>query len=448
MSVRLQNIITKHFGRGPHTRPCLFVLLLATILFAIGASSRAADTTSNPILKQGVRLAMAGDSITEQMLYTRFVEDYLLMCVPELQTEVCQMGWSGEVAQGFLKRMDADIDWFKPNMVTLYYGMNDSNRNVYVPPMKKIAGKLKAQGIPAVIVSPGAVDTYYGVKGNDKQFWVGFNKEQGLMGEAAQKIAAENGLGFVDLHNPLLDVMAKAKAKYRPNYDVCGADGVHPRANGHLIIAWTLLKGLGMSGDLATISVSMRGGSTVTSGHKILADANGTIEIESFRYPFCFVDPGKQLSLDQPKFAGSTVGILPVLPFNQDLNRFRLVVTGLEWNKAKVTWGTASKVFSKQDLEQGINLAAEFLDNPFKEAFAKVDAAVLEKQKSERILIKNVIGGLPMSKPKPTTTSTTPPVEVPKPTKEEAIEQRTRLLNAAREAVQPVRHRITVTKAE
>ena len=230
------------------------MLLCAAAVSALAA----ADSGSTPVLKQGAHLALAGDSITEQKIYTRFIEDYLLMCAPELQVEVCNMGWSGEIAQGFLSRMDDDLGWFKPDRVTVFYGMNDANRGVYVPPMVKIAEKFRATGIPATIVSPGAVDTYYGVRGNDKQFHVGFNKEQGLMGEEAKKIASDHGLGYIDLHTPLLDVMAKAKATYHPNYDVCGADGVHPRSNGHLIIAWTLLKGLGLSGDIGTITVAAR----------------------------------------------------------------------------------------------------------------------------------------------------------------------------------------------
>ena len=422
----------------------LQVMFLAAALSSLSAAESSGST---PVLKQGTHLALIGDSITEQKIYARFVEDYLLMCAPEVRAEVFNMGWGGEIAQKFYARMDADFGVFKPDMVTLFYGMNDSNRGVYVPSMKKIAEKLKTGGIPAIIVSPGAMDTYYGNRGGDGNFPVGFNKEQGLMGEEAKKIAADNGLGFIDLHTPLLDVMAKAKARYHSNYDVCGPDGVHPRSNGHLIIAWTLLKGLGLSGDIGTVTVAMQGGSRATSGHKILADAKGRVEIESSRYPFCFIDEPKQLSPDQVKAAGSTAGILPCLPFNDDINRFRLVVTGLEWDKAKVTWGTASKVFAKQDLKKGINLAAEFLNNPFKEAFAKVDAVVLEKQTLESVLIRNVLGGEPMRKPKVTADGTVPAVP-PKPTREEAIEQRANLMKAARDAVQPVRHQITITRAD
>jgi hypothetical protein len=75
--------------------------------------------------------------------------------------------------------------------------------------------------------------------------------------------------------------------------------------------------------------------------------------------------------------------MIDFLPFNSDLNRFRLVVNGLATGRFKVTWGKASKTFSANELGQGINLAAEFLDNPFSEPFKEVENAVRRKQEFE-----------------------------------------------------------------
>ena len=69
-------------------------------------------------LKPGDRLAICGDSITEQKMYSRIMEDYLTMCVPELEITVRQYGWSGERAPGFLARMTNDCLRFKPTVAT------------------------------------------------------------------------------------------------------------------------------------------------------------------------------------------------------------------------------------------------------------------------------------------------------------------------------------------
>src|SRR6185503_7028464 len=89
--------------------------------------------------------------------------------------------------------------------------------------------------------------------------------------------------------------------------------------------------------------------------------------------------------------------ILPYVPFNADLNRITLVVKNLDGAKAKVTWGTASRSFSKEELEKGVNLAAEFIENPFAEPFKKIESMVAAKQGLETGMIKFVINKFPRS---------------------------------------------------
>ncbi len=91
---------------------------------------------------------------------------------------------------------------------------------------------------------------------------------------------------------------------------------------------------------------------------------DGVVELESSRYPFCFYgDPSK---------TSATSGVIEFFPFNQDLNRLTLVVKEPA-GRYKVTWGKTSKEFSAEQLSTGINLAAEFIDNPFSEPFQKVE---------------------------------------------------------------------------
>ncbi|HEY1489453.1 MAG TPA: hypothetical protein VGF90_00320, partial [Verrucomicrobiae bacterium] len=61
----------------------------------------------------------------------------------------------------------------------------------------------------------------------------------------------------------------------------------------------------------------------------------------------------------------------------------------------KVTWGRESKIFDAAQLKQGVNLAAEFMDNPFAETFASVDKAVREQQAWEGPAVNNFLHNLP-----------------------------------------------------
>ena len=125
-------------------------------------------------------------------------------------------------------------------------------------------------------------------------------------------------------------------------------------------------------------------------GHEVVAYEDDGFKIKSSRYPFCPCEPetgatkqypvcGKtDISHDDNIESGATL-----VPFNQDLNRLTLIVKNGDAKQYRITWGSVSKSFSAAQLEQGINLGAEFPVNPFNEAFAKVDAAIAAKQEFE-----------------------------------------------------------------
>ncbi len=75
--------------------------------------------------------------------------------------------------------------------------------------------------------------------------------------------------------------MTRAKAKFGQKYALAGQDdGVHPDENGHLVMAWQMLKALGVDGNIGTINVDLNGSASATEGHKVLSYKNNVIEIE------------------------------------------------------------------------------------------------------------------------------------------------------------------------
>jgi len=144
---------------------------------------------------------------------------------------------------------------------------------------------------------------------------------------------------------------------------------------------------MGFTGEIGRITLDLKDGTGEASeGHRILANNKGNLEIESARYPFCF--SGDPQSPDSPR------SILPFLPFNGDLNRLVLVVKNLQTERARVHWGDFSKEFTSNELDHGVNLAAEFPENPFSAQFAQLDEAVLRKQSYETLMIKETMGNL------------------------------------------------------
>jgi lysophospholipase L1-like esterase len=369
------------------------ILSLVLLSCFTGASAHEAPAPKASILKKGQRVAVVGDSITEQKLYSRFIELYLTACLPELDLHCIQLGWGGETAPGFLARMNNDLMPWKPDVVTTCYGMNDGGYRAYdegigkryAAAMTEIVGRLKKAGATVVVGGPGVVDSKYFQGGGEKPRV--YNDNLHHLSEEAKKIADAEGFPHADVFGAMMTAMEKSKPVLGDAYDVGGKDGVHPGPNGHLVMAYAFLKAMGIDGNIGTITVDAKGAASATDGHKVLSSEAGKVEIESSRFPFCFTG-------DEKSSAG-TRSMLPYVPFNADLNRFILVVKNLDAAKAKVTFGATSKSFTKEELEKGVNLAAEFFDTPFSEPFKKLEGLIFTKQNFETGMIKTVINQFP-----------------------------------------------------
>ena len=372
------------------------LIVLATLAVATTAGAE------QPPFLSSARVAVIGDSITEQRLYSKYVECWLLACSGIPDVHVMQFGWSGEKADGFAWRAINDLAVFHPTVATLCYGMNDGGYQPWKPEigetydanMRKVLDRLGEAGVKTVVVgSPGAVDTNFfrpGQTMGEQPAHVAYNDTLAHLRDIDKHLAAEKNLRFADVHAAMIDAMRKANEARGPKYDVCGGDGFHPGANGQLLMAYAFLKGLGVDGGIAEIDVDAKGtaearataGQTVAANNAT-ADGHLTLDIESSRWPFCFEGDGTSSS--------STRSILPFVPFNDDLNRYVLTVRNLESPRVKVTWGTEAKEFTREQLEKGINLAAEFSRTPFDEPFAALSAAVADKQAYETTMIKQIV---------------------------------------------------------
>ena len=342
------------------------------------------------------RVAICGDSITEQHMYSADIEVYLACCRPVAGVTVEQFGWGGETATGFHQKMPRFMLPFGNNVATTCYGMNDGRYAAMTPDTARtyrdsqtaVVRSLKAAGYRFIVLgSSGPVDTFTFRRGQKAA--AVYNQTLAGLRDIDREVAQQQGVAFADVYDALADVMSKAKAKYGEKYAVCGArDGVHPQANGHIVMAYAFLKALGVSGDVGTVTLDMASQkATATDGHKVLSVDGGTIQMESARYPFCFSG--------DPASPDATSGIIQFLPFNDDLNRFKLVVTNPGADKVRVTFGPASKEFTAAVATRGINLAAEFLDNPFSQPFAAELKKIQAKQGAETALDKTYYNSIP-----------------------------------------------------
>lgn len=356
------------------------------------------------VLRRGDRLAICGDSITEQRMYSRIMEDYLTMCVPELQVTVRQFGWGGERAPGFLNRMTNDVLRFHPTIATTCYGMNDHQYRPYTAAIGEayrtntdaIIHAFKADGVRVVLGSPGCVGKVPPWQKDPSSTVDDLNLNLSKLRNIDVTLAKADGVSFADVFWPMYNAGRLAHQKYGNDYNISGPDGVHPGWAGHTVMAYAFLRAMGLDGDIGTFKVDVKKNRMEASkGHAVLSSKDGEFEIRSSRYPFCSCEPDSStankypdcgqddISEDNSIRSGTTL-----VPFNEDLNRLWFSIKNPKAPQYQVTWGTESKTFPSDQLVHGINLAAEFPVSPFNEAFAKVDAAVAAKQDFERKEVK------------------------------------------------------------
>ena len=346
-------------------------------------------TSKKLLLKKGDRLAICGDSITEQKMYSRIIETYLTVCVPDLDITVRQYGWSGERASGFLRRMTNDCLRFHPTIATTCYGMNDHR---YVPWTAEIGAdyrenslgvirSFKEHGVRVIHGSPGPVTKMPSWVKSATGTVEDLNLSLCELRNDGIRMASEEHVTFADLFWPMHTANYFARKQFSPAYSIAGNDGVHPGWAGQLLMANAFLKAMGLDGDLGTLTVDLsRGKAASTHGHTVKGATKDEYMFESSRYPFCATG---DINSDQSIRSG-----MELVPFNQDLNRLMLVVKGTKSAHYKVTWGQTSRSYTKAELTKGVNLAADFAVNPFSDAFKKVEDAVLAKQSYETQQIK------------------------------------------------------------
>lgn len=389
------------------------------------------------LLQQGDRLAICGDSITEQKMYSRLIETYLTACVPQLKITVRQYGWSGEKTDGFLRRMDQDCLRFNPTIATLAYGMNDSryrpfdatNGQWYEDHYTAIVRRFKEHNVRVVVGSPGCAGKIAGWVKSRAGTLDQHNVHLCALRDIAMAVAEKEDVAFADIFWPMLQAQILAPAQHHATsdnpYEVAGKDGIHPGWAGQVIMAWTFLRAMGLDGNIGTINVDLGAGkATASEGHVVDSFNDGILQLTSSRYPFC-----ARGDLDDENTIRSG---LTLVPFTEDLNRFILKATGNLAGRYRVQWGDASREYSADELSTGIFLAVDFPENPFCQAFDKVDAAVAAKQAFETTQIKKVFHG-PRGR-----------ADIEKAVAETEAE-RAPLASAVAEAMVPVTHTLQIT---
>ena len=352
--------------------PHRFFTVLFT-LFLLGGSARSAEF----FIHDGDRVVFLGDSITEQRLYTTYIEAYALTRHPQWKLWFRNVGWGGDTswlrqrahpneAQLFAaddatqqqmvenavgRGLERDVLPLKPTAVTVKFGMNDHSYQAfredifkaYVRSQTQIAKVLHEHGARVAFLTPQPIEDKRPDPDKDVK-----NESLRRFSDGLKDVASQTGSTFVDQFDPYMAIMLRERAA-DPKAFIGGGDAVHPGPAGHTLMAWAVLKGLGAGAMVSRADIDASASKVAAAEGcqiKNLKTAGGVVSFDR-------LDEALPMPID-PK-AEAALKLAPVL---DDLSLYELRVTGLPAGDYEVTIdGEAGGRFSAAELGQGCNLS-------------------------------------------------------------------------------------------
>ncbi len=336
-------------------------------------------------LKDGDRVVFYGDSITDQRLYTTFVETYVVTRFPKANITFVHSGWGGDRVTGggggpIDVRLDRDVVAYKPTVVTIMLGMNDGSYQPFRDPIFKtysdgyrhIVEKLKADvpGVRLTLIKPSPYDDVT----RKPKFEDGYNSVLIRYGDFLKELAEKDGCGFADLNTSVVEATRKAFESDPAMAEKLNPDRVHPAPAGQLLMAEALLKAWNAPAVVSSVAIDAREAKVASADKAQVSDlARDGASIrwsqvdEALPFPIDLKDPATDLAVRSSDVIAA-------------LDRQVVKVDGLEAdNYTLAIDGESVGAFSRAQLAEGVNLAT--LATPMVKQAAQVHQLTLKHTK-------------------------------------------------------------------
>ncbi len=348
-------------------------------LIVIFVSTFGSATAGDFFFHDNDRVVFLGDSITEQRLYTTYIEAYALTRHPSWNLSFRNVGWGGDTAwlrqrahpsedQLFAadeasqqkmvedavgRGLGRDVLPLRPTVVVIKFGMNDhyyqSFREdifrAYVRSQTELAKVLGAHGARVAFLTPQPIEDRRPDPDKDVR-----NQSLRKFSDGLREVAARSHAAYVDQFDPYMAILLRERAA-DPTAFVGGGDAVHPGPAGHTIMAWAVLKGLGASPLVSRAEIDFTGKKVAS----VQSCRVTNLKVDGTSISFDRIDDALPMPIDPD--AEPALRIAPILA---DLNRYELRIIGLPPGNYELTIdGEPAAKAGADELDKGWNLAVK-----------------------------------------------------------------------------------------
>jgi len=345
------------------------ILLTIVLLFSLNSLVKAQQITP---FKDGDRVVFLGNSITDGGHYHSYIWLYYMTRFPDMRLTVLNAGIGGDQASDMVKRLDGDVFSKRPTVLITTFGMNDSGYLEYNGDQPEIFAdeKVKASydaykqmearfkslvNTNIVLMGSSPFDETAVIEGNTPLR----NKNKAMLRivDFQRESAKANGWQFFDLNQPMTALNQQFQQK-DPTFTLCGRDRIHPDNDGHMVMAYLILKAQGLTGkEVADINIDASKASVTSSSNCEITDIRKTargIEFDylanALPYPMDTIARGWEQKKSQAE-------AVKIVPFIDEMNKEILTVKGLKGNYRLLIDEEEIGTWSASDFAKGINLA-------------------------------------------------------------------------------------------
>lgn len=347
-------------------------------LLALALCARGADFYLHP----NDVVVFYGDSITDQRLYTTYVETFVVTRYPKLPVRFVHSGWGGDRVTGggggpVDDRLKRDVLAYKPTVMTVMLGMNDGRYKafdddtfrVFTDGYEHIVKSMKdaVPNLRITVIDPSPYDDVT----RAPLFPGGYNAVLLKYGEYLRTLAERNNLDFADLNTRLVKALERANGADPANAQRIVPDRVHPNRSGHLLMAASLLEAWGATPTVTNVEIDAAAAQVKDALNTSVSDleAKGSVrwtqKDDALPMPVPMNDPLMALAVKSSDFI-------------ERFNRETLRVTGLDAPSYQLRInGRLVGAFTRENLASGMNLAE--LDTPMMQQAGQVHDLTMKR---------------------------------------------------------------------